>query len=105
MPEWRLQHTRESYRETPCWHRWAHDISRMMWQCSECKSFVTDMELSYRQDYIKNIPTPRTSWIGQRDDDGLYGNIFDRAVLTYESAQPCGCDAGANWICERHRNG
>ena len=21
----------------------------------------------------------------------------------HESAQPCGCDAGANWICEAHR--
>ena len=25
------------------------------------------------------------------------------AVRHYESAQPCGCDAGAKWVCERHQ--
>lgn len=23
----------------------------------------------------------------------------------YESCQPCGCDPGASWVCERHREG
>ncbi len=24
-------------------------------------------------------------------------------MTTHESAQPCGCDRGANWTCEQHR--
>lgn len=34
--------------------------------------------------------------------------VFSAAIVElqkpfHESAQPCGCDPGANWICEAHR--
>lgn len=37
--------------------------------------------------------------------------VFEAAVaelrkpIPLESAQPCGCDPGANWTCEAHRTG
>ena len=59
---------------------------------------------AYREFYVKNIPTPRASWLGLAIDNLM---PWDKPahIIAFDSAQPCGCDAGANWICERHRNG
>ncbi len=35
--------------------------------------------------------------------DAHLGAVETEAPAPAMSAQPCGCDAGANWICERHR--
>jgi hypothetical protein len=37
--------------------------------------------------------------------DRLKATKVPPAVRVGQSAQYCGCDPGANWICERHRAG
>ena len=38
-----------------------------------------------------------------RDRESISGGELDAPERTPDSAQPCGCDAGAGWVCEQHR--
>lgn len=43
------------------------------------------------------------TWRLRRQDLQTYEE--QSGMMPHESAQPCGCDPGAKWICERHREG